>query len=551
MASDRPNREQRTSVREALVGESPAALPRSRGFRGGWAKPLAAIAVVATLGAFAYRFAAPRRHDFAAALDQAERLIVEGRLAEAGSLLLGRIGPERMAATPEESLRFETVHQSWLDAVKAAREAKREKPPVVAAAPDGPPAEASDQRQPDVVAGKTSEAPLEPPATTQVAIQPETPVAPVSPAAPVTPDGEATLRLAEADADAGRHEAARMRFESAISLGLSDGSMALARLGLAETHASLGDHEAARLRYSELARAAGTLTPPLRERAAGSMLDRVDSMLALGELESALGYAEIAEPLVVGDSRAEVSLAVRRASTRLALANRLVAEGDRESARPLARAAALEFLRADGIEVALGAPPEGFAEGTFARLAGEAMRVVAGDAAPDRPSSGSIAIFLRAESRREAGLAASRALLAATPEAREALIQARIEAYASALSEYDSMAGEAERDLATLASSRAVECLVALNRVPEAIARLERMAEASTGADALAPIERGIELARHARDAAALDRLLAAGRAALAAASDESLAALPAPRSRSEWQRTLLPTGIASVPDRP
>jgi hypothetical protein len=90
-----------------------------------------------------------------------------------------------------------------------------------------------------------------------------------------------------------------------------------------------------------------------------------------------------------------------------------------------------------------------------------------------------------------------------------------------------------------------------LNRVPEAIARLERMAEASTGADALAPIERGIELARHARDAAVLDRLLAAGRAALAAASDESLAALPAPRSRSEWQRTLLPTGIASVPDRP
>jgi hypothetical protein len=365
------------------------------------------------------------------------------------------------------------------------------------------------------------------------------------------PDGEATLRLAEADAEAGRHEAARMRFESALSLGLSPESGRAARLGLAETHAALGEPAAARGLYAELTRTEGGLDPAFRERVAGSVLDRIDAALALGELEAALGYAEVAEPLVAVGSSAELSLAVRRASTRLALADRLVVEGDREAAKPLARAAAIEFLRADGLEVALGTPPEGFAAGTFARLASEALRIVSGE----RPASGtppeSLASFLRAETRRDAGLAASRALLAATPEAREGLIRARLEAYASALSDYEAIATASDPALAALAASREVECLVALNRVPEAIVRLERIASAGSGALALEPIERALELARHARDAAAVERLVAAGRAALAATPDGSLAGGPVPRSRADWQRTFAPTGIASVPDRP
>ena len=482
-------------------------------------KPLAAIALVATLGAFAYRVAAPRDHDFAGALDQAERLVGEGRLAEAGSLLLGRIAPERMDATPEESLRFETVHQAWLDAVKAKREAKQTPPPAAVAAKPEPAPEPAPER--------------------------------ISPPAPAVPDGEATLRLAEADAEAGRHEAARMRFESALSLGLSPESGRAARLGLAETHAALGEPAAARGLYAELTRTEGGLDPAFRERVAGSVLDRIDAALALGELEAALGYAEVAEPLVAVGSSAELSLAVRRASTRLALADRLVVEGDREAAKPLARAAAIEFLRADGLEVALGTPPEGFAAGTFARLASEALRIVSGE----RPARGtppeSLASFLRAETRRDAGLAASRALLAATPEAREGLIRARLEAYASALSDYEAIATASDPALAALAASREVECLVALNRVPEAIVRLERIASAGSGALALEPIERALELARHARDAAAVERLVAAGRAALAATPDGSLAGGPVPRSRADWQRTFAPTGIASVPDRP
>jgi tetratricopeptide (TPR) repeat protein len=482
-------------------------------------KPLAAIALVATLGAFAYRLAAPRDHDFAGALDQAERLVGEGRLAEAGSLLLGRIAPERMDATPEESLRFETVHQAWLDAVKAKREAKQTPPPAAVAAKPEPAPEPAPER--------------------------------ISPPAPAVPDGEATLRLAEADAEAGRHEAARMRFESALSLGLSPESGRAARLGLAETHAALGEPAAARGLYAELTRTEGGLDPAFRERVAGSVLDRIDAALALGELEAALGYAEVAEPLVAVGSSAELSLAVRRASTRLALADRLVVEGDREAAKPLARAAAIEFLRADGLEVALGTPPEGFAAGTFARLASEALRIVSGE----RPASGtppeSLASFLRAETRRDAGLAASRALLAATPEAREGLIRARLEAYASALSDYEAIATASDPALAALAASREVECLVALNRVPEAIVRLERIASAGTGPFARAPSERARVLARHARDAAAVERLVAAGRAALAATPDGSLAGGPVPRSRADWQRTFAPTGIASVPDRP
>jgi hypothetical protein len=87
--------------------------------------------------------------------------------------------------------------------------------------------------------------------------------------------------------------------------------------------------------------------------------------------------------------------------------------------------------------------------------------------------------------------------------------------------------------------------------VPEAIVRLERIAAAGSGALALEPIERALELARHARDAAAVERLVAAGRAALAATPDGSLAGGPVPRSRADWQRTFAPTGIASVPDRP
>ena len=523
MASDRPTREPNASLREALVGELPGASRRvegrPRGGLGSWVKPLAAIALVATLGAFAYRLAAPRDHDFAGALDQAERLVGEGRLAEAGSLLLGRIAPERMDATPEESLRFETVHQAWLDAVKAKREAKQTPPPAAVAAKPEPAPEPAPER--------------------------------ISPPAPAVPDGEATLRLAEADAEAGRHEAARMRFESALSLGLSPESGRAARLGLAETHAALGEPAAARGLYAELTRTEGGLDPAFRERVAGSVLDRIDAALALGELEAALGYAEVAEPLVAVGSSAELSLAVRRASTRLALADRLVVEGDREAAKPLARAAAIEFLRADGLEVALGTPPEGFAAGTFARLASEALRIVSGE----RPASGtppeSLASFLRAETRRDAGLAASRALLAATPEAREGLIRARLEAYASALSDYEAIATASDPALAALAASREVECLVALNRVPEAIVRLERIASAGSGPFALEPIERALELARHARDAAAVERLVAAGRAALAATPDGSLAGGPVPRSRADWQRTFAPTGIASVPDRP
>lgn len=519
--ADRPMREPRASLREALVGELPAVSTWAGRTRRGWARPLAALAIVATLGAFAYRFAAPRRHDFPGAMDQAERLVAEGRLAEAGSLLLGRIAPERAAATPEESLRFETVHQAWLDAVKASREAKREtsREEAAAVAVAGPPPVAP-----------TVERPL--------------------PAAPegtkLAPDGEATLELAEADAEAGRHEAARMRFESALSLGLSSGSGSRARLGLAETLAALGDHASARRAYSELSRPDLPADAAFLELAAGSALDRVDSMLALGEYEAALGYAEVAEPFVAADSAMAASLAVRRASTRLALANRLVAGGDRESAKPLARAAAVEFLRADGLEVALGAPTAGFAAGTFARLAGESLRIVA-----EEPPSDSMAPFLRAEMRRDAGLAASRTLLAAAPEAREALIRARLEAYASALADYDAITGAVDPALATLAASRAVECLVALNRLPEAIARLERIAASAAGATALEPIERALEIARHARDPAAIERLAAAGRAALAATPDGSLAAVPVPRSRVEWQRTFAPTGLASVPDRP
>jgi len=491
------------------------------------AKVIAALAVVATIGAFAYRFAAPRHHDLAGALDQAERLIAEGRLAEAGSLLLGRIAPARIEATPEESLRYETVHQAWLDAVKESRQARRPEPPVETVVPP-----------------------------------PQQPVAP-APAVAVL-DGEPTLRLAEADAEAGRFEAARMRFESAMSLGLSASSEAMARLGLAETLAALGDHAGARGRYAEIGAKAVTFDVNFRDLAAGSALDRIDAAIAHGEFEAALGYAEVAEPLVVPGSSAEVSLAVRRASTRLTLAQRLASEGDLESAKPLARAAAAEFLRADGLESTLGAPPEGFAAGTFARLAGESLRIVAGDSAADpsrtRPETQSeaLATFLRAETRRDAGLAASRALLAAGPEARDGLIRGRLDAYASALADYDAIVRDraADPSLRSLASSRAVECLVALNRVTEAIGRLEAIAAATPGsAPGLESLGRAIELARHARDAAAVERLLVAGRKALDSTPDAALAATAVPMTRADWRRAFdsggSPTGLATVPDRP
>ena len=538
MASERTTREPAVTVREALVGELPDPRRAVVSLRGRWAKPLAAVALVATLAAFAYRLVAPRNHDFTGALDQAERLVADGKLAEAGSLLLGRIAPERLAATPEESLRFETVHQAWLDAVKAAREAKRATVVEVAQA------EAPVLERPE---------PVEPPVAPGPEPEPE-PVADATRPAVETPGGEAILRLAEIDAEAGRHEAARMRFESAISLGLPSGSEANARLGLAETYAALGDHAAARTRYSELAQAAAELDPEFRSLAAGSILDRVDSMLALGEFEAALGYAETAEPLVVAGSPEQASLAVRRASTRLSLANRLVAEGDVEAAKPLARAAAAEFLRADSIEASLGAAPEGFVAGTFARLAGEAMRIVAGEPRGSAPSTDSLAAFLRAETRRDAGLGASRALLSASSEGRDALVRSRLEAYASALADYESIvAGTAgEPGLRALASSRSVECLVALNRLPEAIVRLESLAAASPGsAAALESLERGLELARHAHDAAAVERLAVAGRTALDATPDAALSAAAGPVGRAEWRRVFAPTGLASVPDRP
>jgi len=538
VASERSTREPAVTVREALVGELPDPRRVTLSLRGRWAKPLVAVALVATLASFAYRLVAPRNHDFTGALDQAERLVADGKLAEAGSLLLGRIAPERLAATPEESLRFETVHQAWLDAVKAAREAKRT--PVAEVAQAAVPV----LERPE---------PVEPPVAAEPEPAPE-PVAAATPPSDETPGGEAILRLAEIDAEAGRHEAARMRFESALSLGLPAGSEANARLGLAETYAALGDHAAARTRYSGLAQAATELDPAFRSLAAGSALDRVDSMLALGEFEAALGYAETAEPLVVDGSPEQASLAVRRASTRLSLANRLVAEGDLESAKPLARAAAAEFLRADSIEASLGAAPEGFAAGTFARLAGEAMRIVAGEPRGSTPSSDSLAAFLRAETRRDAGLAASRALLAASPEGRDALVRSRLESYGSALSDYESIVARTatEPGLRALASSRSVECLVALNRLPEAIDRLESLAAAAPGsAAALESLERGLDLARHARDAAAVERLAVAGRTALDATSDATLSAAAVPVGRAEWRRVFAPTGLASVPDRP
>lgn len=537
VASDRTTREPAATVREALVGDLPEPRRVAGSLRGRWAKPLAMAALVATLAAFAYRFVAPRNHDFTGALDQAERLVAEGKLAEAGSLLLGRIAPERLAATPEESLRFETVHQAWLDAVKASREAKRTPAAEVAKA------------EPAVVANPE---PVEPPSP-QPRPQPE-PEAIAEAPAPDVPGGEAILRLAEIDAEAGRHEAARMRFESAISLGLPAASERNARLGLAETYAALGDHAAARSRYSELSQVAAELDPAFRSLAAGSVLDRVDSMLALGEFEAALGYAETAELLVVDGSSEQASLAVRRASTRLSLANRLVAEGDLEGAKPLARAAAAEFIRADSIEASLGAAPEGFASGTFARLAGEAMRIVAGEVHGSAAAPESLVAFLRAETRRDAGLSASRALLSASPEHRDPLVRSRLESYASALSEYEKIAGgsSAEPGLRSLASSRAVECLVALNRLPEAIARLESFAAASPGsAAALESLERGLELARHARDAAAIERLALAGRTALEATPDAALSATAVPVDRAGWRRVFAPTGLASVPDRP
>lgn len=535
MAADRPSRIQTVNVREALVGDLP---PRPRsGVRtlGSWAKPVAAIAVLATVGAFAFRFAAPRNHDFAGALEQAERLVAEGRLAEAGSLLLGRIAPERLAATPEESLRFETVHQAWLDAVKAARESRREPPAKV------------------VQAEPVQSRPVEP-----QPVQPELPKPEPSVAAspePVLPNGTELFALAEADAEAGRHEAARMRFESAISLGLPPESMAQARLGLAESLAAIGDHAAARAAYTELSRMAPDAG--LRASAAESALDRVDAMLALGEFETALGYAEVAEPLVERGSATEVSLAVRRASTRLALANRLVVEGDRESAKPLARAAAAEFLRADGLEVATGAPPAGFAAGTFARLASESMRIVSDEVPSSAPVSDAVATFLRAEMRRDAGLAATRALLAATSDARDGLIAARLEAYASAFADYESVAAaDAAGDLGVLASRRSIECLVALHRLPEAIARLEQAGGNAAGPEALDAFERGLELARHARDSVAVERILASGRKALDATPDAALASSSVPRSRAEWQKLFLPvaggpSGLATVPEQP
>jgi hypothetical protein len=552
VASERTTREPAVTVREALVGELPDPRRAVVSLRGRWAKPLAAVALVATLAAFAYRLVAPRNHDFTGALDQAERLVADGKLAEAGSLLLGRIAPERLAATPEESLRFETVHQAWLDAVKAAREAKRTPVAEVAQA-EVPVLERPEPVEPLVAL--ELEPGLEPgPEPGPEPVADATPPADAAPPVFEVPGGEAILRLAEIDAEAGRHEAARMRFESAISLGLPPGSEANARLGLAETYAALGDHAAARTRYSELAQAAAELDPAFRSLAAGSILDRVDSMLALGEFEAALGYAETAEPLVVAGSPEQASLAVRRASTRLSLANRLVAEGDVEAAKPLARAAAAEFLRADSIEASLGAAPEGFAAGTFARLAGEAMRIVAGEPRDSAPSTDSLAAFLRAEIRRDAGLAASRALLSASSEGRDALVRSRLEAYASALADYESIvAGTAgEPGLRALASSRSVECLVALNRLPEAIARLESLAAASPGsAAALESLERGLELARHARDAASVERLAVAGRTALDATPDAALSAAAVPVGRADWRRVFAPTGLASVPDRP
>ena len=68
---------------------------------------------------------------------------------------------------------------------------------------------------------------------------------------------------------------------------------------------------------------------------------------------------------------------------------------------------------------------------------------------------------------------------------------------------------------------------------------------------ALESLERGLELARGARDAAAVERLAVAGRAALDATSDAALSAAAVPVGRGEWRRVFAPTGLASVPDRP